>query len=141
MSRTLFAVVLASALCAPGAALAEQFPELGKYEYYSKCAPCHGMTGKGEGSVSSFLVKRPPDLTTYAKRNGGAFPTQLAWGIIDGRSGSEIGPHGTREMPIWGQEYRREILRTGGPEGPNPEWYVAGRVTALLDYLASLQAK
>ena len=31
--------------------------------------------GKGDGPVASALNRRPPDLTTLAKRNGGRFPT------------------------------------------------------------------
>jgi len=141
MNGKLTAVLLAGALCVPSVALAQQSMDLGKYEYQSKCASCHGLSGKGDGSLRSFLVKPPSDLTTYAKRNGGAFPTQLAWQVIDGRPAAAIGAHGTREMPIWGQEYRKEILRTGGPEGPSPEWFVAGRVAALVDYLATIQVK
>lgn len=56
-------------------------------------------------------------------------------------SAAPIGAHGAREMPIWGRELRTEILRTGGPEGPSPEWYVAGRISALVDYLASIQVR
>ncbi len=94
-------------------------------------------------SMLQQSVQRHEDLTTYAKCNGGAFPTQLAWGVIDGRP-TEIGAHGTREMPIWGQELRREALRPPDrmkPGDPSPEWYVAGRISALVDYLASIQAK
>ncbi len=134
-------VLLASALCLP--ALAQQASELGKYEYFSRCAPCHGASGKGDGPMRKQLVAAPSDLTTYAKRNGGAFPTQLAWQVIDGRP-TEIGAHGTRDMPIWGQDFRREAFRPPDrtkPGDPSPEWYVAGRIGALIDYLASIQAK
>lgn len=123
-----------------GASFGQQALEnLGKYEYMSKCAACHGVAGKGDGPMRSALAKAPPDLTTYAKRNGGAFPTQLAWQIIDGRP-VEIASHGSREMPVWGQDLRREILRNNEAT-PNPEWQVAGRISALIDYLASIQAK
>lgn len=144
MNGKLTAVLLASALCVPSMALAVQNTDLGKYEYQSKCASCHGLTGKGDGSLRTSLVKPPADLTTYAKRNGGTFPTQIAWDIIDGRPAVLIGAHGTREMPIWGQELRREALRPVDrvrPGEPVPEWYVAGRISALIDYLASIQTK
>lgn len=112
--------------------------DMGKYEYQAKCASCHGVDGKGDGPMRKALTKAPPDLTTYAKRNGGAFPTQLAWQVIDGRT-MESGAHGSREMPVWGQDFRREVWR---PEpGPKPEWYVAGRIAALVDYLESIQVK
>lgn len=141
MNGKVIAVLVASALAIP--ALAQQTSDLGKYEYFSKCAPCHGAAGKGDGPMRKQLVTAPSDLTTYAKRNGGAFPTQLAWGVIDGRP-TEIGAHGTREMPIWGQDLRRESFRPPDrmkPGDPSPEWYVAGRISALIDYLATIQVK
>jgi len=128
----------------PAAAMAQEATDFGKYEYYSKCASCHGISGKGDGTVAKFLTKAPPDLTTYAKRNGGVFPTQLAWQAIDGRPVA-IGAHGTAEMPVWGQEFRRDAaIRPADrldPAGPSPEWHVARRITALIDYLASIQTK
>jgi mono/diheme cytochrome c family protein len=141
MNAKVKAILLAGAFCVPGLVLAVQDTDLGKYEYQSKCASCHGISGKGDGALRTFLVNAPADLTTYARRNGGAFPTQLAWEVIDGRPNVAIGAHGTREMPIWGQELRREVLRAGGYEVPNPEWFVAGRITALIDYLATFQVK
>lgn len=139
MSKAL-AIVVASALGLAATAFAAEPGkyDLGKYEYQSKCASCHGVGGKGDGPMRKVLTKAPTDLTTFAKRNGGAFPTQLAWQIIDGRP-VESGAHGVREMPVWGQDFRREVLR---PEpGPTPEWYVAGRISALIDYLQSIQVK
>ena len=136
-------VLLACALGLPVVALAQEGAEFGKYEYYAKCASCHGIAGKGDGPVAKHLTKAPSDLTTYAKRNGGAFPTQLAWQVIDGRP-VEIGAHGSREMPVWGPEFRRETLRPADrlrPGDPSPEWHVARRIGALIDYLASIQAK
>lgn len=122
-----------------GTAFAQQALEnLGKYEYMSKCASCHGVSGKGDGPVRSALSKAPADLTTYAKRNGDKLPTQLAWQVIDGRT--EIPAHGSREMPVWGQELRKEVLKVN--EGaPNPEWQVFGRISALIDYLGTIQVK
>jgi mono/diheme cytochrome c family protein len=134
--------LLAGAFGLAGVALAQQSGagkyDLGKYEYQAKCASCHGVSGKGDGPMRAALKKAPSDLTTFAKRNGGAFPSQLAWQVIDGRP-VETGAHGTREMPVWGQDFRREFLR---PEpGPSAEWYVAGRISAPVDYLESIQAK
>jgi mono/diheme cytochrome c family protein len=143
MNGKLARVALACALALPAVALAQQGPEFGRYEYYAKCASCHGIAGKGDGPVAKALTKAPSDLTTYAKRNGGVFPTQLAWQAIDGRP-VEIAAHGTREMPVWGTEFRRETLRPADrlrPGDPSPEWHVAARIGALIDYLASIQAK
>lgn len=137
--------LLGGALVFSGAAFAaDQAFDLGKHEYESKCASCHGDNGQGFGPMRPHLVKHPSDLTTLVRRSGGAFPTQLAWLIIDGRTEKIIGPHGSREMPVWGREYRQEALRAAGPEGAafaQPEWYVRGRIVALIDYLARIQAK
>jgi len=140
MGGKLGPILLATVLSVPGLAGAQQSTDLGKYEYWSKCATCHGISGKGDGPMGKFLTKSPSDLTTLAKRNGGAFPTQLVWQSIDGRP-VEIGPHGTRDMPIWGQDYRREILQRAGPASPSAEWYVTGKIIALLDFLATIQVK
>ena len=56
------AVVLSS-----GAVLAQPATDLGKAEYYSKCAACHGLSGKGEGSFGEVLKVNMPDLTLIAE--------------------------------------------------------------------------
>lgn len=135
--------LISLSMALPVMALAQESADFGKYEYYAKCASCHGISGRGDGTVATVLTKAPPDLTKYAQRNGGVFPTQLAWQVIDGRPVA-ISAHGTREMPVWGQDFRRETLRPADrldPAGPGPEWHVARRITALVDYLASIQTK
>lgn len=128
-------------LCATGAAWAQPTnADLGQLEYEANCASCHGVTGKGEGRMKAFLTKAPTDLTTLSKRYGGAFPNQMVWEIIDGRTSSNIGPHGNREMPVWGAAFRTQALQYPGMSA-QPEWYVRGRIVALLDYLARIQAK
>ena len=113
--------------------------DFGKSEYDSSCASCHGVDGKGNGPVSPYLIRQPPDLTTLSRRHGGAFPNQMVWEMIDGRASAQIGPHGSREMPIWGMQYRLQAAQAGYAH--MPEWYVRGRILALLDYIARLQAK
>ena len=134
------ALVFIGVLGIATASWAQQRVDHGKVEYDAHCAICHGVSGKGNGEMRKFLTKAPSDLTTMAKRNGGAFPNQLAWEMIDGRGGTEIGPHGTREMPVWGQNYRIEALSQAGT-ATAPEWYVRNRIVALLDYLSRLQEK
>ena len=51
-----------------------------------------------------------------------------------------VGPHGTRAMPVWGQQYRIEALSQAGTAA-EPEWYVRNRIVALLDYLSRMQDK
>lgn len=133
------AALVASAIAAAGGAVAQDAGDFGKAEYTASCASCHGADGTGSGPVAQFLVKKPSDLTTLSKRNGGAFPNQLVWEMIDGRSSGEVGPHGSREMPVWGSTYRAQAQRQAGEPARGPEWYVRGRIVALLDYLARIQ--
>jgi len=114
----------------------------GRYEYMSNCAACHGVGGKGDGPVAQAMTKKPSDLTTLARRNGGALPVQLVWEMIDGRSTLDIFGHGTRDMPIWGADYRAQAQLQPDPAvAERPEWFVRGRIVALIDYLQRLQAK
>jgi mono/diheme cytochrome c family protein len=119
-------------------------PGFGKREFDSNCAACHGMDAKGRGPVAGFLTKNPPDLTLLARGNGGVFPMDRLYRAIDGRDlpeGSQAGPHGSREMPIWGRDYR---LRDGEYHGDTPydaDAMVRGRILALLEYLNRLQVR
>ena len=112
--------------------------ERGKTEYMNQCASCHGTAVTGEGPLRPFLVKPPSDLTTLAKRHGGVFPQQQVRETIDGRGLQEPGPHGTREMPVWGQRFRQEAQQTHAGRY-QPERRVRQRVDALVDYLRSVQ--
>jgi mono/diheme cytochrome c family protein len=111
----------------------------GQQEFQAKCAVCHGASGKGDGALAWALGRRPPDLTTYAARNGGTFPLQRAVDTIDGRqhAGRTTAP---REMPVWGIEFREGLATS--PEPPTePEWHVNARLMALTEYVSSLQTK
>ena len=97
--------------------------EMGKREYQSACASCHGIDGRGDGPMRPFLSRPPADLTTLAARHGVEGP----------------GPHGSRDMPIWGQVYREESdWRLRGVPFP-AEWSVRGRILALVEYLGTMQ--
>jgi mono/diheme cytochrome c family protein len=137
LSKTLVAIGLTLTMAA---AAAQPRVDEGKLEYDGHCAICHGPTGTGNGEMRRWLTKAPSDLTTLSKRYGGAFPNQLVWEVIDGRSSLDVGLHGSREMPVWGQRYRQEALAQAGTAA-QPEWYVRNRVVALLDYLSRIQAK
>ena len=83
-----------------GAAEAQPF-DIGKSEFQSSCASCHGTDAKGKGPVSEQLKIPPPDLTMLAKNNNGVFPTNAVYETIYGSK--TIPAHGTREMPILGR--------------------------------------
>jgi mono/diheme cytochrome c family protein len=109
--------------------------DAGKDDYDSHCAACHGSSGAGEGPYTRVLNVTIPNLTTLSKRNGGVFPYSHVFETIDGRL--ELPAHGTRNMPIWGQEfsYKKRTLN------PNPEAFVRAKINALVLYIHRLQAK
>ena len=75
------------------------------------------------------------DLTQLSARNGGEFPRQRVYETIDGRR--RILPHFAGDMPSWG-------LRFGlGNKNlkPEDEQKIRDRISALVDYLQSLQEK
>ena len=120
--------------------------DLGKIEYQSNCASCHGMDAKGDGPVSKELKTRPTDLTLLAKKNKGVFPVNAVYRIIDGRD--QIASHGTKEMPVWGYRFvppSHYILRSVDDYifAPplSPEAVVHGRIMAVIDYLDRIQEK
>lgn len=132
-SYRMMGLLLASAFTA-GPVFSQGKPDIGKSEYEASCASCHGVSGKGDGALYKQLVTPPSDLTTLLKRNGGVFPSQRVREAIDGRRSSEIGPHGLREMPVWGRIYRDEDTQPY-------ELHARVRIDALIDYLARIQVK
>jgi len=122
-----------------GATLGQVRSELGKREYVSNCAVCHGLTGKGDGSYFELLKTRVPDITTMTERNKGVFPTERMFQIIDGREMPKS--HGTRDMPIWGQEYLQKAAGYYGESPYDPEVYVRVRILSLIDYIYALQTR
>ena len=63
-----FATVAAITLGLGGETPADEL-DLGKSEYHSSCATCHGDDGKGSGPVSTELKVPPADLTVLTKKN------------------------------------------------------------------------
>lgn len=74
--------------------------DIGRNEFLSKCAMCHGGDGKGNGPLSSKLKTKLPDLTILAKRNKGVFSKRAVYDMVDGRKAASS--HRGIEMPIWG---------------------------------------
>lgn len=129
--------VLASAF-AVTATGADKF-DIGKIEYEQSCVACHGLDGKGKGSLAQTFQLTVPDITTLTKRNGGVFPISRVYDVIDGRE--EVKAHGTREMPIWGKYYSLSAAPRYDDYSYNPEAAARGRILALIDYLHRLQQK
>ncbi len=85
---------------------AERDPIIGGVEFERSCAICHGFNGKGAGVMADSLTKAPSDLTQLTNNNNGHFPFNDVYRTIEGSP--NVGVHGTREMPIWGDRYRME---------------------------------
>ena len=123
-----------------------QQPDIGKTEYQSGCAACHGVDGKGTGPVADALKTKPADLTMIAKKNNGVFPFDRIYGIIDGRE--EVKSHSARDMPIWGFRYSPAPIPGVNPVAPyfidplyDREPVIRGRILAVIDYLYRIQVK
>jgi mono/diheme cytochrome c family protein len=95
------------------------------------CATCHGANARGDGPMSGALLRMPADLTKYATRNAGVFPAARLTRIIDGRG---VTAHGSNEMPVWGNVFRRE--------GQGLDQAAAtARIEALVRFLESIQER
>lgn len=112
--------------------------DFGKRQFDANCASCHGADGKGRGILVEFLRKSPPDLTQLARRNNGALPVSRLYEVIEG---SGVPAHGTRDMPVWGRDYRIEAGEYYGEMPYDPESYVRVRILSLIDYINRLQAR
>ena len=115
--------------------------DIGKREYENNCAVCHGMGGKGNGPYAGIIDTKVPDITLLQKNNNGVFPFDRVYQTIDGRM--EIRAHGTRDMPIWGNEYNdkaaeyySDYLRDYSARG-----FVRGRILALVNHIYLMQSK
>lgn len=134
----LFGTSLAFVVVTAGAQTKPERVDVGKREYESKCASCHGVSAKGDGVLRPFLTKSPPDLTTAAKNNGGVFPMDRLYQVIDKGT---VGAHGTSDMPVWGRTYRMGAAEYYADVDYDESRYVRARVLALLEYLNRLQIK
>lgn len=103
----------------------------GKEMFNSYCAVCHGKDGKGAGPAASALKTSPTDLTLLAKNNGGKYPSSHVAAVIKGQATTPS--HGSQDMPVWGPLFSSI---SQGHEGQ-----VQQRITNLVNYIGSLQAK
>lgn len=130
------ACFLAMVLGASGTVTAQE--GFGEAEYMNSCAQCHGADGTGSGPMAGYLTTSLPDLTMLSADNGGIFPVERVYEVVDGRA--EIGPHGSREMPAWGMRYTYDAeARPMIDYAPAPEAQARVRILSLIEYLADLQ--
>lgn len=129
---------LAFSIAAAGALLAgstqAQETDIGRGLYARFCIACHGMSGKGDGTMPHYLDEVYADLTALAAKNGGVFPMSKVLQIIDGRTG--LRGHGG-SMPVFGDIF--------SDENPDVKGSYAGilatrgRILSLAMYLESIQ--
>jgi len=134
----MFAAVISVLVIAGGPhAWAEDSPPTGRELYRRYCGACHGPEARGDGVASSLMRPAPPDLTQLAAKHGGKFPMELVTKMIDGREMPRA--HGDPAMPVWGQVLG-EHLADAGTKKPDIEQGVQDRISAIGDYLRSIQA-
>jgi cbb3-type cytochrome c oxidase subunit III len=110
----------------------------GSQEYQQNCARCHGTDGKGNGPDAKTLRGyHPANLTLIRRKNGGTFPRQEIYDVIDG--GKRLPGHNdwNSPMPLWGLSFQLE----GEEYSPESEAQVRRKITALIDYIESIQEK
>lgn len=103
----------------------------GKNMFDNYCAVCHGKDAKGTGPAAPALKTSPTDLTALAKENSGKYPAQHVAAVIRGQATTPS--HGSQDMPIWGP------LFSSISQGHESQ--VQQRITNLVDYVGTLQAK
>jgi mono/diheme cytochrome c family protein len=110
--------------------------DLGRNDFVAYCAACHGVGGKGDGTVAEFLTITAVDLTQLRKMNSGSFPRERIHNVIDGRA--EVKIHGARDMPVWGDWFKFEADASVAGKGAKEE-VVLERINALVAYIESIQ--
>lgn len=102
---------------AEGAAAGQDFMEQGKKLYNTYCALCHGVDGKGKGTLGAAYPLPVPDLTTpaYVARKDGFFFAQISLG------GGNMPAYGHATSPHerwWIISYLRTLQGAGGAAAP-----------------------
>lgn len=112
--------------------------DLGRRDFRTYCAACHGVSGRGDGTIAEFLTINAADLTRLSKLNAGIFPRERVRDVIDGRADVKV--HGARDMPVWGDWFSEEATAPG-TDGETREIIVRDRIESLINYIETLQEK
>ncbi|MBF9048219.1 c-type cytochrome [Rhodobacterales bacterium LSUCC0031] len=107
---------------------------IGAVLYRDFCAACHGVAGKGDGTMADLMRRPPADLTRLA--GGGPFPILRVAATIDGRG--RLPAHGG-DMPVFGRwfEGAGPVVAMAGPDGQ--PILMSAPVADLIAYLITLQ--
>jgi mono/diheme cytochrome c family protein len=131
-SMLVASVMFAPGLPTPAAAQEYQQTTTGGEVFRTYCASCHGAAARGDGPLASAMNRKPADLTEIAKRNGGIYPSEMVFKIIDGRQ--QVRGHGGPDMPVWGDVFTRS--RDAGDAER-----VKAVIQSLVDHLGSIQLR
>jgi mono/diheme cytochrome c family protein len=112
--------------------------DLGRRDFRNYCSACHGLEGKGDGTLGEFLTLAIPDLTKLSKLNAGQFPEERVTEVIDGRADVKV--HGMRDMPVWGDWFDAEAV-SQDTDREARELIVKDRIQSLVGYIKSIQGK
>jgi mono/diheme cytochrome c family protein len=104
--------------------------DTGSRLFRAHCASCHGSDARGAGPIAAHMRRAPSDLTRYTQRNGGVFPSERVYRIIEGR---DLPAHGDRDMPVWGEAFK---LLPGSDQAA-----VKARIEAIVRYLQGIQER
>jgi len=96
------ALAVLAGLLLVGAQRSDAAPPAGETLYRRYCAPCHGITGRGDGPAASALCPPPSDLTRIET----SVPELMR--EIDGRR--TIRAHGSAKMPVWGEVFEQSLI-------------------------------
>lgn len=105
----------------------------GKQMFDEYCAACHGLKANGTGPAASACKSKPADLTVLAKQNGGKFPYNHFYAVLQFGSLLPTPAHGSADMPVWMPLFYSldEEHKAIGEQ----------RMHNIASYVASLQAK
>ena len=105
---------------------------VGRTLFNTYCAACHGADARGNGPVAGVLRIQPPDLTGLTRRFGMPLHRDKVAEYIDGRI--DVLAHGPRDMPVWGNRLRDELIGQ-----PATEDTIRRTIDAIVEYLVSIQ--
>lgn len=114
-----------------------QDPSIGQEEFRNHCAACHGLNGLGDGPIGPLLKTPAPNLAMITQRNGGKFPFQHVYEIIDGSA--VLAAHGSRDMPLWGDRYSEEAKPVTPDQAEISRKLAEQRILSLVYYIGTLQ--
>ncbi len=132
-----FALVVAAALSSAPIVTAQEpaarssLAIAGANNFAQYCVACHGKDAKGTGTLAATLKPKPADLTGLTARNGGTYPREMVFEVIDGRK--KVKGHGGGDMPEWGAAFDAATSANATE--------VKRRIDSLVDYLETIQGK